>query len=640
VSASDPVFKGIPQRLLLGAALVGMLWVYFWFAYHGTGVTLEHDDGSYYGRLTNSLLSGKLYLEDKPPPELLALQDPYDPKQNSNYQSLPDVSLFEGKYYLYFGITPVLLMGIPLSAFGLSMREDFAGAVFCWIALLAGLATLRNIARKCELHPPVWMWLAAIAVSGFTLIPFLLCRCAVYEAAIASGYCCTMLALYYLSSACLAETLSKRKLFLASIFFALAVGARPNLILHGWILVLAALWAWRNAGATLREKVQTQVSLWLPYFTIGFFLGLYNFLRFHSWTEFGFHYQLSIVNTRTLRTFGLDYLREGIYFYLFSAVTFDANFPFIHAYWPAFDRPYRQEPTVGIVEGVPFILIVGLSFILLRRKQFVLRDCPPLLGSVLILLAAGLVQMAAVSVAVPSVSMRYMMDFVPLFVMAAILIWFAIQNHLRVKAPTMAPRLEGLFELRRSIHGCVLCAIAFGCVVNLAVGMTGYYNDFRYGNPELYYGLRRRCKFVRQWVKSCAGPRRDVSAYEFSIQLPAQPPPGDVSEPILTRGALGAADHFFVKYIGADKFELGWLHWGEAKPVMSWRFAMPPDRRLDMLIDVDQDVTVFFNNRYALTCTQPLYPATSEQTFAGKNPFEGKVEREFSGTVVNFVVHP
>src|SRR5829696_3147634 len=77
------------------------------YAFFATGAFAHPHVGSYYDWLARGFLQGQLHLPLAPSPELLALPDPYDPRQNANYR-LHDVSLYNGRYYLYWGPLPAL----------------------------------------------------------------------------------------------------------------------------------------------------------------------------------------------------------------------------------------------------------------------------------------------------------------------------------------------------------------------------------------------------------------------------------------------------------------------------------------------------------------------------------------------------
>ena len=65
---------------------------------------------------TKSLLSGKLYLDIPVPEELINMENPYDysARQKEAPESLYDIAFYEGKYYVYFSIIPVITLFIPI----------------------------------------------------------------------------------------------------------------------------------------------------------------------------------------------------------------------------------------------------------------------------------------------------------------------------------------------------------------------------------------------------------------------------------------------------------------------------------------------------------------------------------------------
>ena len=80
------------------------------------------EPSNFYGLLGDAFLSGQTYLKITPSPQLLALADPYDPHANAPYL-LWDASLYNGKYYLYFGPGPALIWAAAKAIFGVSLSD-------------------------------------------------------------------------------------------------------------------------------------------------------------------------------------------------------------------------------------------------------------------------------------------------------------------------------------------------------------------------------------------------------------------------------------------------------------------------------------------------------------------------------------
>ena len=62
--------------------------------------------------LATAFEHGSFSLEAKPNPALLALPDPYDPSARAGINYPKDFSLYKGRYYLYFGPVPALILAI------------------------------------------------------------------------------------------------------------------------------------------------------------------------------------------------------------------------------------------------------------------------------------------------------------------------------------------------------------------------------------------------------------------------------------------------------------------------------------------------------------------------------------------------
>ena len=56
---------------------------------------------------------GQLHLDWQVDEKLMALENPYDPEQRKGVDFLWDRAYYDGKYYSYFGITPIVTVMYP-----------------------------------------------------------------------------------------------------------------------------------------------------------------------------------------------------------------------------------------------------------------------------------------------------------------------------------------------------------------------------------------------------------------------------------------------------------------------------------------------------------------------------------------------
>src|SRR5262245_32215828 len=96
-----------PDLAVLGVAALA----YFYFITYGAW--WWHDGPRYFHELLgDAFAAGQLSLVVQPSPQLLALSDPYDPRNRENIPFLHDASLYQGKYYVYWGPFPGLVHAI------------------------------------------------------------------------------------------------------------------------------------------------------------------------------------------------------------------------------------------------------------------------------------------------------------------------------------------------------------------------------------------------------------------------------------------------------------------------------------------------------------------------------------------------
>src|SRR6187455_485414 len=97
-------------RSITGVIIVSglVLLFYLWLVTLGLWTDFPPST-NYYDLQANAFLHGQLALEVEPDPALLALENPYEPADRENIPVLWDATLYQGKYYLYWGPVPAVL---------------------------------------------------------------------------------------------------------------------------------------------------------------------------------------------------------------------------------------------------------------------------------------------------------------------------------------------------------------------------------------------------------------------------------------------------------------------------------------------------------------------------------------------------
>ncbi len=303
--------------------------------------------------------AGHLSLNWPVPAGLERLPDPYDPAANLVYRlspySLHDLSYYRGRLYLYFGVTPALVLFWPwVAATGHYLPHRYAAALFCAVGFLAAAWWLLALRRRH--FPAVGSVVAAAAVLALGLAtgaPILLQRADVCEVPISCAYAFLMLALAAVWQALQAPERRVGWLGAASLACGLAVGARPSALFGTAILLVPVAAEFRAATAGRRRRLLAAAAL--PLLACGLGLAAYNYLRFQNPLEFGEHYQLAGDRQDIAQHFSLRYLWFNFRVYFLAPVQWSRVFPFVREIvspaLPAGHAPI--EDPFGILPNVP-----------------------------------------------------------------------------------------------------------------------------------------------------------------------------------------------------------------------------------------------------------------------------------------------
>lgn len=425
----------------------------------------------YYNLMADSFLAGKLSLLLKPHPALVQLPNPYEPNANSSVR-LHDVSLYQGRYYLYFGPVPALFLFIPfrLLQFGM-ITEPFAVALFGFGAFLFAALILVRLAR--QFRPAVsdsLLLLAILALGISNSMPFVLRSPIVYEVAISAGAFFVMLGFFFLVRSWLKEGLSRQSMVLVSLCWGLAVGCRVVYVLAGlclviiWILVLA-----NSRDRTVRKSVVDALYLGLPFALCLLALGFYNYVRFDSWTEFGVKYQLMTKIVPPGANYRAANLKPGLYLSVLRSPAPDFSFPFFRVRDGspiALPGNYFCEPIAGFLVTSPIVI-----FLFAGWRKAVAIEIRTLLG---LMAGLGLAIVCFESFLLPGTTMRYQVDYIFLLLLTALLFWLFVDASMHN-------------AWARIVLRCLsIVLILFGIIVHLCLGFTGYFDWFRRSHPQEY----------------------------------------------------------------------------------------------------------------------------------------------------------
>ncbi len=312
-----------------------------------------------YNLLVQGFRAGQLSLKKEVPPGLARLADPYDPAANAPYRAPPywlhDLSYYKGRLYLYFGVTPALVLFWPYVALtGHYLFQSQTVTIFCGMGFLTSVWLLHALWRRYFAEVSLAVLAAcALALGLATGVPMLLSRSDVYEVSISCGYMLTTLALAAIWCALHEPERRWRWLAMASVAYGLAVGARPSLLFGAIILLVPVAQTWRER----RPIGPTVMAAIGPILLIGLGLMLYNAMRFDNPLEFGQHYQLAGERQDTIQFFSLHYLWFNFRVYFLEPARWRDRFPFVHEIAvPALPAGHgRFESPYGVLSNIPLV---------------------------------------------------------------------------------------------------------------------------------------------------------------------------------------------------------------------------------------------------------------------------------------------
>ncbi len=466
-----------------------------------------------YEALTESISTLHVGLGERPAAFLSEMDNPYDPiersiaaAENDSY-ALIDVAYYNDKYYIYFGLTPELLLFLPVKL--LTGRTpptwicDIITAILCVPAafIFCGLfvshftgahadgsrsSGRRSVLLECSM---------AVLLIGALGLPYLAAFCTTYSMPSVTGLFLMLCGLSFFLSAEKADgKLSRPRLVIGSVLLALTVGCRPTMCLS--FLLLFAIFAGAIKRGDFfrpdRSSMANTLCVILPAIVTALPFLAYNLLRFGNPFDFGYRYLLT---TRDL-LHGVKTTGESLtsaWLLSLSPPNLSSEFPFMqivdytgrHA-----DTLYVEPLFGGLLPLHPFITaglaVLVIALILSAGKKRAGAGSYAGLFSV-ISLVTGLVILMTDSV-VAGVSQRYSSDFALFFFMPAMLGFCLAYAALSGNDAALSGKHAGAARL------LVILAVMF-VIVEVFLSASSILCDGRYfamkdWNPEVYEKIR------------------------------------------------------------------------------------------------------------------------------------------------------
>jgi hypothetical protein len=403
----------------------------FFTSYPLTKEALASPTTDIYTALFDAINKGQVYLDIDPDPKLLTVSNPYSSAIWNQYgiSVLWDHAYYQGHYYCYYGILPVLLISFPiywLSGCTLVPNIIFL-QIFAVILLVPSFLILLLEINKLVTKKINWPLLSFLMVVGcfsamlFSNVTFKdgYYHEGIYHTPIAYGLVSTSLFLIFAIRAYRNNQYRGLNLGLSGLFFVFIIASRPNLAMCLFLVAPLYIAILIQKGVGAKKKILEFLPLFLILVTGACLICYYNYARYNSIFEFGQTYQMNYDQTEL--TYEFNKILPTIVHFYFQGPTFYNSFPFISCSTVnlSFDNALYIRSYLGAA-WVPFFwLALPLPF-LFRKK-----DGVPLMAMA-ILFPLVIFFYAFTTYSLAGLCPRYLLEFYYLITLASCMSTFKL----------------------------------------------------------------------------------------------------------------------------------------------------------------------------------------------------------------------
>lgn len=301
-------------------------------------VPYEEELPNAYEQLFSAMLEGRVDL-DIPfdAAELEKLENPYDyterlPIAENGFGPFWDRAYYEGKFYCYFGVAPVLTVFFPVYLLtGLAPNSELVILLLLLMGTAALFGALLEILRYFRLRVPLLLFCLGFPALFFgALFPMIASCPDMYYVALASGLAFLSATLYFGFAALNCRRRLRRRVFFAlcGLCLALTAASRPTVVLYAALLIPPFLAVLTERGRQRSEKLIDASAFCIPLVLGVLPLLWYNAVRFGSPFEFGASYQLTYGDVRQNRL-SLSLIGETLMHYFLLSPQLSGHFPYL-----------------------------------------------------------------------------------------------------------------------------------------------------------------------------------------------------------------------------------------------------------------------------------------------------------------------
>lgn len=385
-----------------------------------------------YNELARAIKEKRFYVAEEKNPSILEMKNPYDTgeryrlaaKENINFNW--DHSFYKGKYYVYFGIGPVLLFYLPFYLLtGNDLSNIFVNIMFIMATSFSMTYLLYNICKK---------WYKDTKLITFLLCDILLISsCGVFYVAkrpdfynipIITSLFFVTFGLGLFISASMERKLFKTKLVVASSCMAFVALCRPQFLICTFLIIpLYYEYFFKDFN---KQKFKEFLCIIIPYVIFAILTCAYNYIRYENIFDFGANYNLT-TNDMTHRGFALERIPLGLFYYLIMPFRLMPVFPFIDQI-PMVNNYFGRTVYEITFGGFFTTHLIGVICLFISKFKNYFKDKKLYWFSVLCIIFAFVVIIADTEMA--GILPRYFMDFSYLLLIPTVIIIFTLEKNI------------------------------------------------------------------------------------------------------------------------------------------------------------------------------------------------------------------
>ncbi len=596
--------------------------------------------GDYYNLLVDGFQDGQLHLNAEVHPDRLSP----DPEARKRAPYLLDAAFYRGRYYLYYGVVPAVMVLLPYSAItghDLSLNVPTLG--FVLLGFLVSAGWYFDVRRRHFPATPAVVDCAAVLLLAFgPATSFLIRRSMFYELPLAAGYTFLCGFIWAATRALEDPGRAVRWIALASLCVGLAAGCHPNYAFLTLLVALLAWWSYRAqpagqlAEGAGRRLVKAAV---LPAAVIGAGLACYNFARFGNPLEFGFNHGVNVFFDTKDQLVSASWIWPNFRWYYLTPPTLLPYFPFVFPADATFRPAGYHGPEAIHGQFVVSLLVLWIGAGVLASFRAV--GWPASIRRLLVILAGAFITSAAFILLLGIRANRYLVDFqLPLIALGVV-----------AAASIGQVRSRGYFL---KIWRTGLLALAMLVSVNNVLAAIQQFDQFRHTRQDSFKFLTKALNPSWAFWQKLGMVKTGTLVLDVSFRAQAK----SVGEPLLTLGVPGYSDSVYALQHPGNFLEFHIDHFGYGGP-HSRIFSYEPGKTYTVQIDlgglhppasdpyfarspggvvhaVKTTARVVFDGQVAVDRNIRLYDAAPWQRDIGSNliSHSGYAPR-FSGTISN-----